>query len=232
APGIRDACRRRRGAGGGDTQVAIVGTGFSGLGAAIRLQQEGISDFLLLERAADVGGTWRDNRYPGCACDVASHLYSLSFAPNPEWPDRYSRQDDIWRYLQGLAADFGLMPRIRFRQEVLGAEWSEGERQWHVRTSNGPVTAGVLVLATGALSAPAIPAIPGLDRFQGRVFHSSQWDHDFDLAGRRVAVVGTGASAVQIVPAIQPRVSRLLLFQRTPAWVIPRPDAPIPPWRR
>ncbi len=213
-------------------QVAIVGSGFGGLGTAIRLKQEGLGDFVVLERADDVGGTWRDNSYPGCACDVASHLYSLSFAPNPDWTDRFSRQAEIWRYLQGLTRDFGLTPHIRFGHEVRQATWDEPARTWRVETSGGPFSAAVLVLAAGPLSEPVIPELPGLERFQGPVFHSSRWDHAFDLSGKRVAVVGTGASAAQFVPEIQPRVARLLLFQRTPAWVLPRPDAPIPAWQR
>ncbi|HUG54010.1 MAG TPA: NAD(P)/FAD-dependent oxidoreductase, partial [Vicinamibacteria bacterium] len=214
------------------TEVAIVGSGFGGLGTAIRLGQEGFTDFLVLERAADVGGTWRDNRYPGCACDVASHFYSLSFAPNPDWTDRYSRQPEIWAYLKGLVRDHGLAPRLRFHHEVRSALWDETARRWQVETSQGTVQASVFVLASGPLSEPVIPDLPGLDRFEGRTFQSSRWDHSFDLAGRRVAVIGTGASAAQFIPEIQPRLARLVLFQRTPPWVLPRLDAAIPPWQR
>ena len=214
------------------THAVIVGSGFSGLGAAIRLKQEGFSDFVILERADDVGGTWRDNSYPGCACDVASHLYSLSFAPNPDWTDRYSGQAEIWRYLQKCADDFGLRPHLRLGHEVRSAEWDESHRRWRLETSGGPRTASVLVLAAGALSEPVIPDLPGLGSFQGPAFHSARWDHTFDLAGRRVAVIGTGASAAQFIPEIQPKVARLLLFQRTPAWVLPRPDGKIGSWQR
>lgn len=214
------------------TAVAIVGSGFGGLGTAIRLRQEGIDDFVILERAADVGGTWRDNSYPGCACDVESHLYSLSFAPNPGWTHRFSRQPEIWAYLQRLAREHDLLRRIRFQAEVRGAAWDGNERAWRIDTSQGEVTAAALVLATGPLSEPALPGIPGLDRFQGRVFHSARWDHAYGLGGRRVAVIGTGASAIQFVPAIQPQVARLHLFQRTPAWVLPRFDRPIRRWQR
>jgi cation diffusion facilitator CzcD-associated flavoprotein CzcO len=218
------------------TRVAIVGSGFGGLGAAIRLKREGIDDFVILERAGDVGGTWRDNTYPGCACDVESHLYSLSFALEPGWTDRFSRQPEIWRYLQRCARDFDLAPHLRFHHEVRAAEWSAtaaAERpSWRIDTTGGTVWAQTLVLATGPLSAPAMPDLPGLDRFEGRAFHSARWDHGYDLAGRRVAVIGTGASAVQFIPEIQKQVARLVVFQRTPAWVIPRPDAPIPEWRR
>ena len=214
------------------TQVAIVGSGFSGLGTAIRLKQEGLSDFVILERAGDVGGTWRDNSYPGCACDVASHLYSLSFAPNPDWTDRYSAQPEIWRYLQKCVDDFDLRPHLRFEHEVRAASWDESGQRWRIETSQGPRTAAVLVVAAGALSEPVVPDLPGLQAFQGRMFHSARWDHAFDLAGRRVAVVGTGASAAQFIPEIQPRVERLFLFQRTPAWVLPRLDGRIRPWQR
>ena len=224
-------------------RVAIIGSGFGGLGAAIRLKQDGIDDFVILERAGDVGGTWRDNTYPGCACDVESHLYSLSFAPEPGWTWRFSRQPEIWRYLQRLARQHDLLPHIRFHHDVLGADWwtahAVAERPgspdrpcWRIETSRGVVWARVLVAATGPLSAPAMPDVPGLERFEGGAFHSAQWDHDCELRGARVAVVGTGASAIQFIPEIQKQVARLVVFQRTPAWVIPRPDAPIPEWRR
>ncbi|HET8645786.1 MAG TPA: NAD(P)/FAD-dependent oxidoreductase [Vicinamibacteria bacterium] len=212
--------------------VAIVGSGFGGLGTALRLRDAGLDDFVVLERAGDVGGTWRDNSYPGCACDVESHLYSLSFAPTAEWTHRYSRQAEIWDYLRRCARDGGLLPRIRFDTEVLSAAWDESWREWRMATSRGEFRAAVLVLATGPLSAPALPALPGLAAFAGRVFHSARWDHDYDLRGRRVAVIGTGASAIQFVPAIQPLVARLHLFQRTPAWVLPRFDGPIRGWQR
>ncbi|HEU5310089.1 MAG TPA: NAD(P)/FAD-dependent oxidoreductase, partial [Candidatus Eisenbacteria bacterium] len=167
------------------THVAIVGSGFSGLGAAMRLKQEGFSDLVILERADDVGGTWRDNRYPGCACDVASHLYSLSFAPNPDWTDRYSGQQEIWRYLQKCADDFGLRPHLRFEHEVRSAVWDENARRWRIETSRGPLTANVFVIAAGALSEPVVPDIPGLASFEGHTFHSARWDHTFGLEGRR-----------------------------------------------
>jgi cation diffusion facilitator CzcD-associated flavoprotein CzcO len=214
------------------TGIAIIGSGFGGLGAGIRLKREGRDDFLILEKAGDVGGTWRDNSYPGCACDVESHLYSFSFAPNPDWTDRYSRQPEIWAYLQRCAREKGLLPHLRFGHEVRSAAWDDEARRWTIETSQGPVTASVLVMATGPLSAPAVPDLPGRERFQGRLFHSARWDHAYDLAGRRVAVIGTGASAIQFVPQIQPRVERLHLFQRTPAWVLARPDRRIRAWQR
>jgi cation diffusion facilitator CzcD-associated flavoprotein CzcO len=215
-----------------DTRIAIVGSGFGGLGAAIRLKQAGVDDFVVLERASDIGGTWRDNTYPGCACDVESHLYSFSFAPNPLWTRRFSRQPEIWEYLRTCAVRFGVMPHIRFEHEVRLAEWNEAARCWRIETTNGSLTARVLVLATGPLSEPVVPALPGMSRFEGRLFHSARWDHSFGLRGRRIAVIGTGASAIQVVPEIQPLVSKLYLFQRTPAWVLPRWDGPIREWQQ
>jgi cation diffusion facilitator CzcD-associated flavoprotein CzcO len=204
--------------------IAIVGSGFSGLGAAIRIKQAGIDDFVVFERAQEVGGTWRDNSYPGCACDVPSHLYSFSFAPNPSWSRSFSPQAEILAYLRRCAADHGILPHLCFGHELLEAAWDEPAQRWRLRTSAGSYTADVMIAATGAFSQPSMPPIAGLDRFEGKVFHSARWDHEHDLAGGRVAVIGTGASAVQFVPAIQPRVSKLMLFQRTPAWVLPRRD--------
>lgn len=212
--------------------VAIIGSGFGGLGMAIRLSQRGIDDFVLLERADDVGGTWRDNTYPGCACDVPSHLYSFSFAPNPGWSRAYSPQPEIWEYLRDCAGRFGVLPHVRFNQEVLAAYWDAGHRRWLIETGRGRLTADVLVAATGGLSEPAVPELPGLAGFAGTAFHSARWDHGHDLTGRRVAVIGTGASAVQFVPEIQPRVGALHIFQRTPPWIMPRPDRPIGPLER
>ncbi|MFG2194345.1 flavin-containing monooxygenase [Streptomyces sp. NPDC048639] len=208
-------------------RVAVIGSGFGGLGAAVRLRRAGLTDFTVLERADAVGGTWRDNTYPGCACDVPSHLYSFSFAPNPEWPRNFSGQPHIRAYLEKVADTFGLRPHIRFNSEVLSLRWDEGALHWEIGTATGRLTADVVVSATGPLSDPKIPEVPGLDSFPGKVFHSSRWDHDYDLRGKRVAMVGTGASAIQIVPAIQPDVDRLTLFQRTPPWVLPRMDRQI-----
>jgi cation diffusion facilitator CzcD-associated flavoprotein CzcO len=206
------------------TRVVIVGTGFAGLGMAVRLKQAGVDDFVVLERAGEVGGTWRDNTYPGAACDVPSNLYSFSFAPNPDWSRSFSPQAEIQQYLRGVATDFGVRPHIRFHHEVLAADWDETAQRWRVRTNAGDFEADVLISATGALSDPAIPALPGLERFEGTIFHSARWRHDHDLTGRRVAVVGTGASAIQFVPRIQPGVERLTVFQRTPPWILPRWD--------
>jgi cation diffusion facilitator CzcD-associated flavoprotein CzcO len=202
--------------------IAIVGSGFAGLGAGILLKREGIEDFAIFERAGEVGGTWRDNSYPGCACDVESHLYSFSFAPNPTWSQSYSPQAEIFAYLRRCADEYGLRPHILFRHELMGAAWNEGRRLWIIETSAGRYTADVLIGGMGAFSEPSIPPIAGLDSFEGKVFHSARWDHDYDLAGRSVAVIGTGASAIQFIPEIQPKVGELHLFQRTPAWVVPR----------
>ncbi len=207
--------------------IAIVGAGFSGLGMAIRLRQEGVEDFVVLERGEKVGGTWWFNTYPGCGCDVPSHLYSFSFAPNPDWRRTYSRQPEIEGYLQRVAEDFGVASQVRPGTTVTGAEWDDGAGRWGVETSRGTVSARVLISAAGALSDPKIPALEGLERFQGRTFHSARWDHGYDVAGKRIAVVGTGASAIQFVPAIAPAVAQLHVFQRTAPWVLPHSDRAI-----
>lgn len=208
-------------------RVAVVGTGFGGLGIAHQLRRAGVDDVVLLERADGVGGVWRDNTYPGAACDVQSHLYSFSFAKKPDWTREFSPQPEILGYLQACAREFGLLDRIRFGTEVTGMDWEDGAQRWRVETTAGPLTADVVVLAAGVLSDPAIPELPGIERFEGPQFHSATWRHDVDLTGKAVAVVGTGASAIQFVPAIQPQVAALTLFQRTPPWVMPRHDGPI-----
>lgn len=216
----------------GHVMVAVVGAGFSGIGVGVALRKAGLTDFVILERAGAVGGTWRDNTYPGCACDVPSHVYSYSFAPNPGWSYSFSRQQEIWRYLEDVTDRYRVRGHIRFGAEVTEARWDEAAARWRLQTSRGPLTAGILVVAAGPLSEPSCPDIPGLGSFPGPMFHSARWDHDTSLVGQRVAVVGTGASAVQIIPELQPEVSRLILFQRTPAWVIPRRDRPISPARQ
>ncbi|MFI6339181.1 flavin-containing monooxygenase [Streptomyces sp. NPDC050535] len=208
-------------------RVAVIGSGFGGLGAAVRLRREGVTDFVVLERAGSVGGTWRDNSYPGCACDVPSHLYSFSFAPHPDWPRTFSGQEHIRAYLEHVTDVFRLRPHLRFDSEVKMMTWDAEKLRWGIETSSGYLTADVVVSATGPLSDPKIPDIAGIDTFPGKVFHSARWDHDYDLRGKRVAMIGTGASAIQIVPAIQPEVARLTLFQRTPPWVMPRVDRAI-----
>ena len=207
-------------------RIVIIGSGFGGLGTAIQLKRHGISDFVVLERAGDVGGVWRDNSYPGAACDVPSHLYSFSFAPNPTWSHSYSSQPEILAYLRRCARDFGVLPHICFHHEVREAAWDEAGMCWRIETLQGGYDADILVAAAGALSEPAVPQLPGLDAFQGAMFHSAHWNHDIDMLGKRVAVVGTGASAIQFVPAIQPLVEQLCVFQRTPPWVLPRLDRP------
>jgi cation diffusion facilitator CzcD-associated flavoprotein CzcO len=207
-------------------RVAILGTGFSGLGMAIRLKQQGQEDFVVLERAADVGGTWRDNTYPGCACDIPSVLYSFSFAPNPHWSHLYPPQREIWDYLRDCAKRFGIFPHIEWNSELLEASWNENEQCWHITTAQGQLTADILVLGNGPLSEPSLPSIAGIERFEGVIFHSAQWRHDYDLTGKRVAVIGTGASAIQFVPQIQPQLGHISLFLRTPPWILPRLDHP------
>jgi cation diffusion facilitator CzcD-associated flavoprotein CzcO len=208
-------------------RVAVVGSGFSGLGAAIRLKRDGVDDFVILERAEDVGGTWRDNTYPGCACDVPSQLYSFSFALNPGWTRSFSPQPEIQEYLRRCAREQGLIPHLRLGHELRDASWDEQGQRWCLQTSKGALTAEVLILGTGPLSEPKLPSIPGLERFRGTVFHSAQWDHAHDLSGERVAVIGTGASAIQFVPHVQRTAAQVHLFQRTPPWIMPRVDRSI-----
>lgn len=214
------------------TRIVIIGAGFSGIGMAVRLRQRGITDFVILERASDLGGTWRDNSYPGCACDVESTLYSFSFAPNPEWSRVFSPQAEIWSYLRRCATAFDIERHVVLGQDVSGATWDDATQQWTVTSTSHVWRASVLIAANGPLSDPVIPRLDGLESFTGPVFHSAQWDHACDLRGRRVAVIGTGASAIQFVPKIQPLVGQLLLFQRTPPWIMPRHDRAVPRWRR
>ncbi|WP_326959040.1 flavin-containing monooxygenase [Amycolatopsis sp. NBC_01286] len=211
-----------------DFAVLVVGAGASGLGAAVRLGQAGVDDLAVLEKASELGGTWRDNTYPGCACDVPSALYSYSFAPNPEWTRAFAGQAEIKAYLRETASRFGVTPKIRFGVEVTRAQWNARAARWELETSRGPYTARILVAGTGPWHEPLIPDLPGLGTFPGEVFHSARWNHGYDLAGKRVAVIGTGASAVQFVPEIVPAVERLHLFQRTAQWVLPKPDHHVP----
>ncbi|HEY3960144.1 MAG TPA: NAD(P)/FAD-dependent oxidoreductase [Solirubrobacteraceae bacterium] len=210
-------------------RIAIVGAGFSGLGAAIRLKRRGEHDFVLLERADRLGGTWRDNSYPGCACDVPSHLYSFSFALNPDWTRLCSPQAEIQTYLERVATEHGIPPHIRLGHEMLEAAWNEQRVLWEIHTSAGDFTAEILISGMGGLSEPAVPQLEGLDSFQGTTFHSAQWDHEHSLAGERVAVIGTGASAVQFIPEIQPEVGELQVYQRTAPWIVPRSNGDIDP---
>jgi cation diffusion facilitator CzcD-associated flavoprotein CzcO len=208
--------------------VIVVGTGFAGLGMAIELLRAGEQDFVVLEKADAVGGTWRENTYPGCACDVQSHLYSFSFEPNPRWSRMFAGQPEIRDYLEHCTDKYRVREHIRFGSEVTGAAYDQATDRWTVEVNGGQVTysARVVVAGFGPLSRPDFPQIDGVEQFQGEFFHSAQWDESVALEGKRVAVVGTGASAIQFVPRIAGRVAELKLFQRTPPWVLPKPDRP------
>lgn len=206
------------------SNIVIIGSGFSGLGLAIKLKLAGHEDFVILERATEVGGTWRDNTYPGCACDVQSHLYSFSFAPNPNWSRSYSPQPEILNYLKDCVRKFKLESHLRFSEDVRSATWSSDEKLWKIETSQGFRTSRFLAAAPGPLSEPSVPNLPALKDFKGEVFHSSRWNHDFDFENKRVGVIGTGASAIQFVPILQKKVRELTVFQRSAAWVVPRPN--------
>ena len=217
------------------TRAVIIGSGFSGLGMAIALQKQGFGfeDFVILEKADDIGGTWRDNTYPGCACDIPSHMYSFSFEPKPDWTHMWSLQPEIFDYLKGVAEKYGLRRYIRFNSRVERAMWDDGEMRWHVFTADGQeYVAQFLVSGAGALHIPLIPDVEGADEFAGAAFHSAQWDHSVDITGKRVAVIGTGASAIQLVPEIVKDVAELQVYQRTPPWVMPRPNNALPDWVR
>ena len=217
------------------TRAVIIGSGFSGLGMAIALQKQGFgaSDFVILEKADEIGGTWRDNTYPGCACDIPSHMYSFSFEPKPDWTHMWSLQPEIFDYLKGVADKYGLRRYVRFNSHVDRAQWDDAEMRWHVFTEGGQeYVAQFLVSGAGALHIPLIPDIEGRDDFAGVAFHSAQWDHSVGLTGKRIAVIGTGASAIQLVPAIVEDVAELQVYQRTPPWVMPRPNNALPQWLR
>jgi len=205
-------------------RFAIAGSGFAGIGCGIRLKQANENDFVILERAADLGGTWRDNTYPGCACDVPSHLYSFSFEPNPRWSRTFSPQPEIWDYLRHCSTKYGVEPHVRYDHTVTEAAWDDERQVWNIETNQGSLTADFFISGVGALSEPKLPDIPGIDKFEGALFHSAQWDHDYDLEDKRVAVIGTGASSIQFVPKIQPQVKQLHLFQRTAPWIVPQRD--------
>ncbi len=213
-----------------DTRVLIVGAGVSGMTVAIALQRAGVPDHevTIVDAGDEVGGTWRDNTYPGCACDVPSILYSFSFAQNPDWTRQFARQPEIQAYVRGVAQRFGLDRRVEFGVEAGAGHWDDEQQRWIVETSAGTIRAQFVVAAAGPLYEPKLPEVTGLEGFAGAAFHSARWDHSVELAGKDVVVVGSGASAIQIVPAIQPTVGRLTLLQRTPSWVLPRPDRKIP----
>jgi cation diffusion facilitator CzcD-associated flavoprotein CzcO len=207
--------------------VAIIGSGFGGLGAAIRLRQAGVTNVTIFERACDLGGTWRDNTYPGCRCDVASNLYSFSFAPNPDWTNTYSYQPEIWRYLDNVADQYRLREHIKFDHDVLDVSFDASTKRWRLTTSQGEYDARCVILATGGLAEPRLPDIEGLANFEGPIMHTARWDDSVDLFAKRVSVIGTGASAIQAVPQIAPVVSTLEVFQRTPSWVLPHLGRPV-----
>ena len=209
-----------------EVDIAIVGSGFSGLGAAIQLKRAGRDDFVVLERAEEVGGTWWANTYPGCGCDVPSHLYSYSFAPNPNWSETYSRQPEIRDYLIDCSKKFGVRDHVRFNHELTDARWDADAQRWDIDTTGGSFRARVLVVAAGALFEPRIPDFPGIESFEGEYWHSARWNHDYDVTGKKVVSIGTGASAIQLVPAIQPDVEQLTVVQRTPPWVFPHSTRP------
>ena len=211
------------------SKIVIIGSGFGGIGMAIALRKAGFRDFVILEKASDLGGTWRDNRYPGCACDVPSPLYSYSYELNPAWSRLFAPQQEIWDYLRECAAKYEIGKHFRFGSKVESIDWDDHARRWTVRTAGGDsYLAHAVVSGAGALHIPSYPEIPGMDTFSGAAFHSSRWDHSVGLTGRRVAVIGTGASAIQLVPEIAARAARLTVFQRTPPWINPRADVAIP----
>ncbi|MEV0295968.1 NAD(P)/FAD-dependent oxidoreductase [Nocardia sp. NPDC050710] len=205
--------------------IIIIGAGFAGLGMALELRRAGLDNFTILEKAADLGGVWRENTYPGAACDVPSPLYSWSYEPKSDWPRRFSEQADIHAYMREVAEKHELPHHIRFGTEVTDAEFDEQTGRWNITTADGAtLTADILIPAVGQLSRPAMPNLPGIDTFEGAAFHSAEWDHGVDLTGKRVACIGTGASAIQYIPRIQPKVAHLTLFQRSAAWVLPKFD--------
>jgi cation diffusion facilitator CzcD-associated flavoprotein CzcO len=206
-------------------EVLIIGAGFSGICMGIKLREAGANSFLIIEKSADIGGTWWDNRYPGCACDIPSHLYSFSFEPSTEWTRMYPGQQEIHAYLKRVVERHELAPNIRLNTRFCEAVWDETTVEWLATTQDGlRIRAHVLVSGMGALHVPRYPEIKGIERFKGPAFHSANWDHSVQLEGKNVAVVGTGASAIQFVPQIAPRVGKLHLFQRTPPWIVPRLD--------
>jgi cation diffusion facilitator CzcD-associated flavoprotein CzcO len=209
------------------TRVLIVGAGFSGIALGRSLRQSGIADFVILEREPETGGVWQSNTYPGCTCDVPSHLYSFSFAPNPDWSSTYSPQPEIRAYLQSCLDRFELRPHLTTGVSVESARWDDEEQLWHVATNAGGWTAQVLISAVGPLTEPKLPEVTGIERFRGKVMHSARWDHRYDLTGKRVASIGTGASAVQYVPRLAEQAGRLFVFQRSAPWITPHDKRPI-----
>lgn len=215
------------------TDIIVVGTGFSGMGAAMKLRDSGREDFVVLEKAHDVGGTWRDNTYPGCECDIPSHMYSFSYELKSDWSKSFSGQEEIWAYMRNVADEQGIRKYIRFGVEVTGATWHQDRARWVVHTKDGDdYECRVLIAGVGGLHIPNIPEIPGAESFAGPRFHSAGWDHEVDLKGKKVVVIGTGASAIQFIPIIAQETGHLTVFQRTPPWVLPKNDHPTPEWRK
>ena len=213
--------------------AAIVGAGFGGVGMGIRLREAGITEFEIFERGSSVGGVWRANTYPGAACDVPSHLYSFSFAPGHNWSRRYAPQPEILDYLEEITDRFAIRPHLRLETEVTGARFDEAEGKWEVMTDDGSTRSfDLLIAACGQLTRPSVPHVEGLDSFAGKVFHSAEWDHSHDLAGRKVAVIGTGASAIQFVPEIAPFAEEVVIYQRSAPWIMPKTDRVYPDWER
>ncbi|UPK74234.1 NAD(P)/FAD-dependent oxidoreductase [Nocardioidaceae bacterium SCSIO 66511] len=209
-------------------RVVIVGSGFAGVCAAIRLKQAGITDFVILEKDDDLGGTWRDNTYPGCACDVPSYLYSYSFEQNPDWTRMFAPQEEIWAYIRRCIDKYDLASHLRYGQELTSAAWDEESATWDLLTAQGTsYTARAVIAGFGALHTPRYPELDGLDTFEGTTFHSAEWNHEHDLSGKRVAVIGTGASAVQFIPQIRKYAAQVDVYQRTPSWIVGKPDRPI-----
>jgi cation diffusion facilitator CzcD-associated flavoprotein CzcO len=215
------------------TDIAIIGSGFAGLGMAIKLREAGFTDFMIAEKASSVGGTWRDNHYPGCACDVQSPVYSFSFAPNPRWSRMFAQQPEIRAYLEDCVQRFAIASHLNFEHTLTHAVYDETQHRWQLRFANGAAwSARVLISGMGGLSRAALPELPGLEQFEGKTFHSQQWDHTYPLEGKRVAVIGTGASAIQFVPQIAPHVAQLDLYQRTPPWIMPKADRAVKPFEQ
>ncbi|WP_312970805.1 flavin-containing monooxygenase [Acinetobacter gerneri] len=205
----------------------IVGAGISGLAAAYRLNQVSYDNYIVLEKAARVGGTWRDNNYPGCGCDVPSALYSFSFSPSHKWSHLFAKQPEILSYLEDVAEKYNLNEKIEFENELLSAKWDEKKHLWNLETSKGPYQAKTVIFTTGPITEPSMPKLKGIETFKGEMFHSARWNHDYDLTGKRVAVIGTGASAIQFIPQVQPLAKELIVFQRTAPWVLPKADMPL-----
>lgn len=219
--------RRTRSVSDDHVPIVVVGAGFGGIGLGVRLRHAGIKDFVILERTGDLGGTWSRNTYPGAACDVPSTLYSFSFAPNPGWSRKYGTQPEILAYLRAVAEDHGVTAHMRFNTELTSARFDESAQRWRITTSRGDLTADILVTAVGVFAEASIPDLPGLESFAGTAFHTLHWNHRHNLTGERVAVIGTGATAVQVIPQVQKVAAELLVFQRTPPWIVPRLDRPI-----